>query len=176
MMSQDSYPDRSWQFGSRRDRSTKLAELQELSRAAQPTTDLLDALPTTHIDRTAVPDEVWRDIFDALQPLIRCDRTTNTAHGQVTLVHDSSDRIPSVIGADHDETVTQSAGNRSVVVRAPGSAPGAAGEHGNGDDQRIRDGPWWFGMSCGCHSRPRWISPAVQPRTWRRVRNAALAA
>lgn len=83
------------------ERTTKLAALDNLDHAEQPATDpdLLDALPQASIDWAQVPAEVQRDLFDALQLQIRYDRTTNTAHGQVTLIRDTSDRIPAAITA-----------------------------------------------------------------------------
>ncbi|MHB8448908.1 MAG: hypothetical protein ACYDAQ_00310 [Mycobacteriales bacterium] len=104
-----------------RDRSIKLAELQELNHAAEPVTDpgLLDTLPTTTIDWTDVPEEVQRDLFDALQLQIRYDRATNTAHGQVTLVGDTGDRIPGAISSENEEPGPTDRADRSIVVRAP---------------------------------------------------------
>jgi hypothetical protein len=85
-----------------RERTAKVAALRELDQAADPASDpgLLDALPTTTIDWNEVPAEFQRDLFDALQVHIRYDRTTNTAHGQVTLVGDTGTRVPDAIRAD----------------------------------------------------------------------------
>ena len=89
---------------------------------ADPTIDpgLLDTLPTATIDWNEVPGEVQRDLFDALQLQIRYDRATNTAHGQVTLVGDTGDRVPDAISAGSEEHGPTDRADRSIVVRAPG--------------------------------------------------------
>jgi site-specific DNA recombinase len=105
-----------------RERTAKVAALRELDQAADPASDpgLLDALPTTTIDWNEVPAEFQRDLFDALQVHIRYDRTTNTAHGQVTLVGDTGTRVPDAIRAENKEPGPTDRADRSIVVRAPG--------------------------------------------------------
>jgi site-specific DNA recombinase len=105
-----------------RERTAKVAALRELDQAAEPASDpgLLDALPTTTIDWTDVPAEFQRDLFDALHVQIRYDRTTNTAHGQVTLVGDTGNRVPDAISAETKEPGPTDRAGRSIVVRAPG--------------------------------------------------------
>jgi hypothetical protein len=87
-----------------RDRNANLAAPRELDQVADPTIDpgLLDALPMATIAWTEVPGEVQPDLFDALQLQIRYDRVTSTARGQITLVGDTGDRIPSATIAERE--------------------------------------------------------------------------
>ena len=100
-------------------RTEKIAELADLDQntTAVPDPDLLEQLPEIELDWAAIPADVQRDLFNALQLEIRYDRTTNTARGQITLVDDTIARIP--VAATTRPNVCGTV-NRTIAVRAPG--------------------------------------------------------
>ncbi|MGH3568812.1 MAG: recombinase family protein [Pseudonocardia sp.] len=68
----------------RHDLETQLAAAHARVHAA-PNPDLIDALPLTRVEIDQLPEQLARDLFEALRLEIRYDKTTNQARCRITL-------------------------------------------------------------------------------------------
>jgi site-specific DNA recombinase len=73
----------------------------EVHRAPNPA--LLDQLPVTSVDLADMPDEISRQLFEALRLEIRYDFTTHVATCEITLSGDTIDAVARTSQAELDE-------------------------------------------------------------------------
>jgi hypothetical protein len=76
----------------RNELQTQLAAAQNPARQ-EPSPALLDQLPVTPVDLASMPDEISRQLFEALRLEIRYDFTTRIAACQITLAGETIDAV-----------------------------------------------------------------------------------